>query len=379
MATETQVIRATCLCGAANHDISLKPSDIPVKGYMCHCDSCRHTFGTMCSTLVFPPAYYEPSQSVLDKVTKYDFSPRVSMYFCTTCGCHMLADGAEEPNQPRSFWFLGSGTLSRIEGIVDWQMHEFVEDTLDGGFADFLPSINGKHLPRCPGAAGKGEEVPIPWTAPGRPTTNPSPNDKLLAQCKCTGVSFYISRPSTTSTLAEQYYPDFPPPNSISTTRNELSYLRSNNTKFLAGLCACDSCRLACGMETVTWAFVPTCDISLDEAGKEPWTPDFGTLRQYESSPGRYRYFCGTCGAMVFYDCEGRQWLKDVAFGLLRAPEGSRAESWFGWRTSRLGYRDDAIPRAESYSLAIEKGLREWEERREDEDLSGSSQSGGAL
>ena len=44
-----------------------------------------------------------------------------------------------------------------------------------------------------------------------------------------------------------------------------------------------------------------------------------------------------------------------------------------------MGYRDDDIPRAESYVLGIEKGLRDWEAQREGEDLSGGSQSGGAL
>lgn len=380
--TSTKTIKAHCLCGSANHEISLKSSDIPIKGHMCHCNSCRHTFGAMCATLVDMSTSYQPSPSLISKLTRYAFSPQVNMYFCPTCGCHMFCSAGEDPSGiSAATWFIASGTMERIEGIVEWELHELVEDTLDGGFADFLPSISGKRLPRWPGLPGKGGELPLPWNSPDWPAVKTSPDDKLHASCKCEGVSFYISRPSKRSLFAKQYWPDSPPTTipSPEAPQEEPFFLRDNNTKYLAGLCACNSCRLASGMETTTWAFVPAFQIAQDAEGTKPWTPDFGTLKQYQSSPGCYRYFCSRCGAFVFYDAEDRKWFKDIAMGLFHAPEGARAESWFGWRTSRLGYRDDTIPRAESYSLAIEGGLREWEERREGQDLSGGSQSAGAL
>lgn len=253
---------------------------------------------------------------------------------------------------------------------------------MDGGFADFLTEINGKKLERWPAHFGKHEQLPLGWSSTARPEVKALPNDRLHCTCKCEGVEFWVSRPSERSALAEKYWPQEPPldiANQRLPPENEAYYMRDDRTKYLAGLCSCNSCRLAAGVEITTWAFVPAFQITQDEQGKVPWSEDFGTLKKYESSPGCYRYFCSKCGATAFYDGEGRKFIKDVAVGLVDAPEGSRAESWFGWRTSRLGYRDDDIPRAEGFVLAVEKGLREWEASRAGPDLSGGSRSGGAL
>ncbi|KAF2167887.1 hypothetical protein M409DRAFT_53837 [Zasmidium cellare ATCC 36951] len=383
-AAEKTILKASCLCGAPNHEVTLSTSDLPLKGYMCHCTSCRRMTGAQCLTVVFCPEYYQPAQSVLDKMTAYVFTKRITQYFCTTCGCQMLARCLEDGDDPNSTvtWDVATGTLERIEDIVDWQGHEHLQDTLDGGFADFLTEINGKKLERWPAHYGKHEQVPPGWTSTSRSEVEASPSDKLHCTCRCGGVEFYVTRPSARSALAEKYWPESPPldiSNEQLPPESETFYMRDNRTKFLAGLCSCNSCRLAAGVEITTWAFIPAFQITQDKEGKIPWSGDFGTLRKYESSPGCYRYFCSRCGAIVFYDADGREFLKDVAVGLVDAPEGSRAESWFGWRTRRLGYRDDDIPRAESFVLAIEKGLREWEASRPGADLSGGSRSGGAL
>lgn len=118
-------------------------------------------------------------------------------------------------------------------------------------------------------------------------------------------------------------------------------------------------------MEITPWAFVPAIDITLDAEGEEPFKLPFGTLKGYKSSPGVLRYFCGECGAIVFYTEEDRDRtsLLDVAAGLLGAEEGSRAESWLEWRTERLSFREDAVGRAGSLVEGIESGLREFRER----------------
>ena len=146
---------------------------------------------------------------------------------------------------------------------------------------------------------------------------------------------------------------------------HETWWLRANKTKFLAGLCSCDSCRLASGMEITPWAFIPRIDISLDAEGKVPFEDTFGTLKTYNSSKGVMRSFCSVCGAIVFFaDSErDKTTLLDVAAGLLSAPEGSRAESWLEWRTERLSFREDAVGRAGSLVEGIENGLREFREK----------------
>lgn len=383
MATDTKTMKASCLCGAAKHEIALKASDYPLKGYLCHCNSCRRMTGSLALTVVFLPTYYEPAPAVLDNLTGFAFSKKITQYFCTTCGCHMLARCLKDGDDPDSLvsWDATTGSLERIEGVVDWQGHGFVQDTLDGGFADFLTELHGKKVDRWPGDFGKGKKLTLPWTSPSKEDMQPSPDDKLQYHCKCGGVEFWLSRPTPRSALVEKYWPDDPPTDVSDQpppSEDEAFYFRDQGTKYLAGLCACNSCRLASGMEITTWAFVPTINISLDKDGKTPWSGDFGTLKKYESSPGAYRHFCSTCGAIVFYDAEGRMWLKDVAMGLVVSPEGVKSKSWFGWRTRRLGYRDDAIPRAESFAIAVENGLREWEKRRTGRDLSGVSRSGGA-
>ncbi|KAI6855741.1 hypothetical protein KC338_g465 [Hortaea werneckii] len=119
-------------------------------------------------------------------------------------------------------------------------------------------------------------------------------------------------------------------------------------------------------MEWVQWAFIPTTSITLDPAGGNPFpseTPfSFGTLKHYRSSDQATRYFCGICGANVFWCGDERPGLMDVAVGLLDAAEGARAEDWLQWRTERVSYREDAVPRAESLIYGLEKGLKAYGE-----------------
>ena len=108
------------------------------------------------------------------------------------------------------------------------------------------------------------------------------------------------------------------------------------------------------------WAYVPAVDITLDAEGTIPFSRDFGILKHYRSSSEVTRHFCSDCGATIFYDADDRPHVLDVAVGLLSAPEGARAESWLEWRTARLEYREDALPRAESLTLALEQGLKAY-------------------
>ena len=118
-------------------------------------------------------------------------------------------------------------------------------------------------------------------------------------------------------------------------------------------------------MEMISWAFIPTIDISLDADGGTPFSLPFGSLKSYRSSTDVERYFCGTCGATVFFTADDREGLVDAAAGLLDAPEGARAESWLEWRTTRLSFREDSLPRAEALTLGVEEGLKKFGERKQ--------------
>lgn len=59
--------------------------------------------------------------------------------------------------------------------------------------------------------------------------------------------------------------------------------------------CHCESCRRASSSPVVTWVSVPVEDFRMTK----------GEPRQYLSSPGVLRQFCGTCGSPVTYQYDG--------------------------------------------------------------------------
>ncbi|KAF7192320.1 hypothetical protein HII31_06352 [Pseudocercospora fuligena] len=386
MEDDTRTIKASCLCGSSAHTITLPKSAFPLKGYMCHCSSCRHMTGSLCHMVAFLPASYQPEQSLVDRLTGYVLSKRVTQYFCPTCGCQMmtrcLADGNDPDSQVQ--WDVATGTLEQLDDTLEWQGHYYLQDTLDGGFSDMLMEVDGKVLSRWPADFGKGGELPLHWQSPSRPKLQTSSNDKLRAHCKCGGVELYISRPSARSAVAKKAWPELPRSEDVKEedvpAESDTHWLRDKQTKFLGGLCACNSCRLVTGMEFIPWAFIPLVDLSLDAEGEVPFPNDcqFGTIKYYNSSKGCHRFFCKVCGATCFWDGDDRKYIKDIAFGLLDAPEGTRAESWFGWRTNNYGYREDTIGRADEFTLACERGLEAWEASREGPDLSGPPHTPGA-
>ncbi|KAI4268851.1 MAG: hypothetical protein LQ337_007602, partial [Flavoplaca oasis] len=142
-------------------------------------------------------------------------------------------------------------------------------------------------------------------------------------------------------------------------SENEQWWLRASNTKYLAGLCACNSCRLATGFDLQAWAFVPKTHIRQVD-GKEV---DFkmGTLKTYSHTPGSYRDFCGKCGATVFWRSEGRKGdVIDISAGLLDAAEGARAEEWLEWRT-KVSFEECAANKGLVAKVA--EGLKNWGDR----------------
>jgi hypothetical protein len=396
MAHPTKTIQATCLCTSAAHEITLPSTAYPLPSYFCTCTSCRHLTGTLFLSTAFLPPSYKPSPTLLSKLTSFKFSNRITQYFCKRCGSTMLAHCLPNPNPKNNNtdrkepnWDIMTGTLESFEGAIDLKGYEYIHDSLDGGFSDFMPAYKNRSLDRWPHDINEGTQLPLYWRSPELPKVQqPDPKARLHAHCKCAGISFYIARPSLQSTHASRGWPDLLIPHYKQKEKetddkqpHEAWFLRpsatNNKTKFLAGLCACTSCRLASGMEITAWAFVPAIDISLDAAGEIPLpaiasqTPkaSFGTLQTYASSVNLTRSFCSTCGAIVFWSedlKEGKRMdgiVVDVAVGLLATDEGARAEGWLEWWTERLSFREDAVERAGSLVEGIEAGLREFREK----------------
>lgn len=357
MATNTTTIKARCLCGNFTTDIPVGTKSLPLSAWMCHCDTCRRSSGTLCTTYLLPDnPSFQPDPSLLGRLKGYKSSENITRYFCPTCGCHVLWNGPEQDT-----WDIPTGCLEKIDDVIQFKGHIYVKDTVDGGSADFITQHAGNPL-SIHGTGSDSQELAPGW----RNTSEPQSVDqhaRLHAHCACSGISFYIARPSTTSSDTAAPHPDVlvpsdsGPPNSH---ENETWWLRAYKNKFLGGMCVCDSCRLVTGFEFVQWAFVPTSDITLDPAGKIPFSRSFGSLASYRSSDKATRHFCKDCGATVFWDGDIRPGLIDVAVGLLDAPEGSRAESWLEWATEKVSFREDAEHRSKSLLEAAERGLGEW-------------------
>ncbi|TFK26126.1 hypothetical protein FA15DRAFT_311330 [Coprinopsis marcescibilis] len=324
-------------------------------------------------------------------------------YSCSVCSSQLFfrylgkvvegSDGEREGGYLR----VAAGALERTEGIVKPGYHIYVQDTIDGGLADHLRSIAGVDLPRYSLDVGS-EKLPPGWKdeklskqgsrdEDGELGPTPTKSDDTLHfSCHCKSVQFGITRPSSVSSFPSAAYPDLLYPHD--TTR--LSKVRNfedtkwwlhppgsaHPTKYLAGHCACVYCRLTSGFELQSWLYVPLANI-VDREGKsftlfednddedlrvireavdklgitQLHIPEerasrkkLKGLKQYISSPGRYREFCPKCGATVFAWQAGRPDLICAAVGLVdETQDGARAEGWFTWCLDRVGFSEQAV------------------------------------
>lgn len=341
-------LTSQCLCKAHTFTASIPSSSLPLDAGCCHCTSCRHSTGAMHVTEIDWPGSTDPIYA--SDLSRFDFSSTAKILFCGTCGTPMFFSCRNEgPDGPVSTAVF-SGTLDNIAqpNLVQITHHIFVGDTVDGGASMWLrhPNADGTPAKRFraqeDGAgSGSGDELPPDW-----PTTSPAPTSssaqgggpiEVPIWCKCRGVDFVL-RPDFSSSFPKDDATELP------------FFVDPDTKKLLASFDACDSCRIAVGADVVNWTFallrhiyfagsphstLPTTAAELKEAvSKSPADRDsrLGTLTLYQSSPDVQRYFCGRCSATVFYACDGRQDMVDVAVGLLESPSGgARAEDVLTW------------------------------------------------
>jgi hypothetical protein len=342
----------SCHCGKARQQVIPKSSTPPGIVDLCHCNICRYTTGQLFASYL---AIERPES--LEDLRSYQASTSSARYFCATCGCHVFQSDTTTSNDD---WSVATGVITDtpIDDTAsrpEWR-HLHTEETLDGG------------LSICLGAA----------MASGGVATE----EKVLqGSCHCGNVSFHLTRPDESSLLPVSGFADLIYPYA-STPKEQVSnpgdvkwWLRANKTKYLAGTCACRSCRLISGFEVQSWTFVPRGNIFFQVPSEDKPLPldfsalwDAGVLCRYDSSPAVFREFCPRCGATVFWHDRHRPELMDVSIGLLRGTQGARAEAWLDWWTQRTSFAEEVrvdrsgwvADTAEALIEDLETGLKSW-------------------
>lgn len=109
-----------------------------------------------------------------------------------------------------------------------------------------------------------------------------------------------------------------------------------------AAHCHCNSCRRSAGAAFVTWFTV--------ERKRFAWTT--GAPRQYASSPGVTREFCGACGTDLAYSSERAPATIDITLGSLDCAAGHPAEQHV-WTADKLEWMhvDEHLPAHEGSAM----------------------------
>ncbi|TFK32353.1 Mss4-like protein [Crucibulum laeve] len=361
----TTYVRAKCHCQQNVFKIPFRTDSLPIPNNLCHCNACRHSTGQLAGyhvrfegmPLSITTEADEPAD--LENLTKYQTSIKAARYFCSTCSAHMFWQSIGDAGKDRQYWEVAVGLLEQVDGIVKVKGHIYVGETLDGGMADHFISAGDKVLARYAQGEG-GEQLPVGWRAVLKKASKEGQQSEewIQAYCHCRTVSFIITRPNSQSSIPSCPYPDLLVPGTEENTAKAQNptdrkwWLRptgaSKPKKYLAGYCACASCRLTSGAEVLAWVFMPRANI-IDTKTNEPIQLEDENhrpkgLKQYISSHGRYREFCSTCGAIAFRWKIDRTGLLDVAAGLFDQEQGgARADGWFDWIRDRIGFSEDAI------------------------------------
>jgi hypothetical protein len=265
--------------------------------------------------------------------------------------------------------------LGKTDGIIDFVGHMWVDDTRDGGASTWMPMLSSKVAEKWLAHAGghSASSIDCPKESAtlfiksiSEDSRNRTEVDRLQARCHCGGVTFYVARPDEEALTARSPFPDLLVPYhsgvSAENPTNHAWWISKDKKKWLAGSCSCDSCRRIAGFDIVQWAFIPLSSLFFSDGERftRPFTNKFPTMKIYRSSLGVTRWFCGRCGANVFWDGDERPSLLDVAVGLLDAESGAKAEEWLEWVTERVSFREDA--HSEQYITSFEEGLKGWKQ-----------------
>ena len=350
---ETATVHFSCACKQASGSVEVPISRFPLPMSLCHCNICRHQTGLLGASYVTLPEDQRTFE-VHGTTTAYKTSKVVLRHFCNICGSNLVF---EEKEPLEISLCSGAITSSGIEPRL--KRHIFVGDTKDGGMSSWLPSVQGWE-----GFSNKSEPVDCGRRLPEQSETNvKSTSSELPGYCQCRNVQFRITRPNEKSSDLHGQFADLLvpyvscSPEKIGNRGNVKWWLRRQGSRYLAGACACNSCRTNSGFDIQTWTFIPKVNL-FDTHGRRLDIETMQGLTEYKSSEGVYRHFCSHCGATVFWRCDTRPDLIDVSVGLLDAEEGVRAESWLTWWTDRISFEEDAPSR--TLIANLKNGLKRW-------------------
>ncbi|CAO2652708.1 Nn.00g021190.m01.CDS01 [Neocucurbitaria sp. VM-36] len=333
-------LTARCLCEANVFKSEVAKSALPLPANICHCDSCRRVSGALYTTSIRWP---EPQSDVdVSKLKVYHFTSNISLLFCPTCSTPIFWVTRNDTSRPLGVW---TGALTNVDDdLLKFTDQGFIGDTLDGGASEWLrhPNTDGTENKRykLDSEAEDAEELPQQWPLPAELTGyEMKKEDAIPFHCRCKGVDLRLHRGNYTDIKEENL------PFNIDPKTNKL----------LASFCGCDSCRLQSGIDVFNWTFAEMKNISFSsQDGNFPGhshelkklvdahDASIGTLSYYASSSDVLRFFCSTCSACIFYACDDRPEIVDIAIGLLEASDGARAEGMLSWiYGSRISYRED--------------------------------------
>lgn len=343
---QAATLKLACLCRQVRAHVDISRDDIPLHASICHCNACRHVSGLLCTSLCQLPATLSPLEVNGDTCSYEIGSSRRIVFFCTRCGASIY-----ETNEGTTNIILYTGVLETDPDIVEFTSQCCAKETRDGGLSTWL------NIPDCDETDHCILHERASVTDQSRSLENYEQGMDIKASCHCGGVQFIVTLPCEASIQLSSPYPDLLISSHSGPSKNEEDakwWLRANGTRYLAGTCACRSCRLAAGSEVQTWAFIPK--VNMRQMNGDPIEFVMSTMKQHTSSIGVYRNFCGTCGATVFWHNDERPHLIDVSVGLLNARSGGRAEELLEWATERISFQEEAQNKA--LIAKLNEGLR---------------------
>jgi len=333
-------INGSCHCGANSFTHALPTSSLPIPTSLCHCTDCRCTTGVLCSPYIPipspPPSLISSSPPISLKA--YKSSSNGTRFFCSTCGAHIVRCFKDEYSG-KDVWELATGVLERVDGLVQYDAHQWLRDTTDGGIYNDMTDEVPRFSTRKRGELFVERELSSTETTSGGERSvsemqgkGEEIQDVLIAQCHCLNVRLRIHRP---------FGPNGATIHPSDASRCIGSQFTSPSQKRWKGShCLCTSCRVTSGFPIVTWMYVPKSHIEID--------PDTA-LKVYKSRADVERSWCGTCGATVFYWRDEWPDVYDIALGAIRTGEGEglwrKLGEWIDW-AGELDYPEDAIDSA---------------------------------
>lgn len=381
-------ITAQCLCKAYSFTATIPRSSLPLQASACHCNSCRHLTGALYSIDTPWLGNYDAIRN--STLRKYDFSERLKVLFCGTCSSTMFWEQPEDAAGHEYGVFTGVVLNEGPENLVKLISHIFVSDTIDGGATPWLqkPNGDGKVVKLWAQRVERSDELAHDWPEKTLPAADwKSDTVETPIRCHCKGVDLVYRQAAA---LVEN----------TSKQPEELSrYIDPVSRKPVAGLDACNSCRISAGIDFISWGFASLKHVGFPDRGSKSDVPPgfpaslqdlynatikdeherdlrLGTLSVYKSSDGIKRYFCSRCSACIFYAADKQRDVVNIAMGVLSSPEGTRAEGAFMWllggpvqhRDDMLGgWRDGWLKAVEADSEAwrVKRNFPEWWRLRE--------------